>query len=371
MFSSAIAKKLAEVGIEINGPHDWDPQIKNEGLYNRVIAEKNLGLGEAYMDGWWECKRIDELINRVLRCGVENDMKGSLHYTLLTLPMKLLNLQTISRSHQVAEEHYDTGNDLFFSFLDPLHQYSCGYFKNTDDLETAQINKLELIAKKLELKAGDTLLDIGCGWGGLAKYMAQKYGCKVTAVNISQEQLAFAREDCRGLPVEFLDCDYRNIQGQFDKVVSVGMFEHVGHKNFRVFMETVHRVLKKNGIFLLHTIASNASALNTDMWLNKYIFPNGNLPSAAQIASAAEGLFVVEDLHNFGSQYDKTLMCWYRNFIKSWPTIAEKYGERFKRMWTYYLLCCAGSFRSRTIQLFQVLMTKEHDGRVQPAVIMR
>ena len=215
------------------------------------------------------------------------------------------------------------------------------------------------------------LLDIGCGWGGLAKYMAARRGCRVTAVNISKEQLAFAKEDCRGLPVKFLDCDYRDIDGEYDKIVSVGMFEHVGSKNFRTYMKVVHRLLRENGLFLLHTIGGNRSGVNCDRWLNRYIFPNGALPSAAQIAAAAEGLFVIEDLHNFGSHYDKTLMSWYRNFTKAWPAFAERYGERFQRMWSYYLLSCAGAFRSRAIQLFQVVMTREGDAREQPLVTLR
>ncbi|MDY2984074.1 MAG: cyclopropane fatty acyl phospholipid synthase [Synergistes jonesii] len=370
MFPKIVQQRLASVGIEFNGPHEWDPQIVNDGFYRRVIAEKSLGLGESYMDGWWNCRRVDELLCRILKCGVEYDIKGSPRYALLFLPAKLLNLQSRSRSRIVAEGHYDIGNDFFFSFLDPLHQYSCAYFKDTDDLAQAQINKLELIAKKLELREGDSLLDIGCGWGGLAKYMALRYGCRVTGVNISKEQLAFAREECKGLPVEFIDCDYREIKGEYDKIISVGMFEHVGQKNFRAYMETVHRVLRKDGLFLLHTIGSNASRLNCDPWLNKYIFPNGALPSVAQMSSSAEGLFVIEDLQNLCDNYDKTLLCWYRNFIKAWPAFADKYGERFRRMWEYYLLCCAGVFRARGVQVFQLLMTRERDARRQPAAAM-
>ena len=371
MFPSIIVEKLKSAGILINGPDEWDPQVRDERFYGRVMREKNLGLGESYMDGWWECGRIDELICRVIKCGAENDIKGSLRYALLLLPMELLNMQSRRRSRRVAREHYDLSNELFFSFLDPLHQYSCAYFSDTDDLAEAQVRKLELIARKLELKEGDRLLDIGSGWGGLAKFMASRFGCRVTAVNISKEQLAFAREDCRGLPVEFLERDYRDIEGEYDKIVSVGMFEHVGAKNFRSFMETARRVLAKNGLFLLHTIAGDTSAINCDRWLNRYIFPNGSLPSAAEIASAMEGLFVMEDLHNLGQNYDRTLMRWHENFIKAWPAFAERYGERFRRMWEYYLLSCAGAFRSRAIQLYQVLMSREGDGRAQPRIAMR
>lgn len=266
----------------------------------------------------------------------------------------------------IAERHYDLGNQLFFSFLDPYNQYSCGFFEGTDDLSQAQKNKLALISAKLHLTANDHVLDIGCGWGGLARYVAERYGCAVTAVNISQEQLQYARKFCEGLPVSFQDCDYRMIDGRYDKIVSVGMFEHVGKKNYRTFMRVVHRCLNDNGIFLLHTIGSNISRTGSDPWIAKYIFPNSMLPSTAQIAQAVEGLFVIEDWHNLGPHYDKTLMAWNANFQMAWPRLKEKYDARFKRMWEYYLLSCAGAFRSRTIQVWQIVMTKDGAGTPQP-----
>jgi len=209
------------------------------------------------------------------------------------------------------------------------------------------------------------VLDIGCGWGGLAKYMAERSGCSVTGVNISREQLGYAREFCKGLPVTFLDCDYRVVKGSFDKIVSVGMFEHVGCKNYRTFMQVVRRCLKPDGIFLLHTIGSNVSQTGCDPWINRYIFPNGMLPSIAQIARATEGLLAIEDWHNLGPHYDKTLMAWNANFQKAWPNLQSRYDERFRRMWTYYLLSCAGAFRARNIQVWQVVMTPV--GTSQPA----
>jgi len=188
-------------------------------------------------------------------------------------------------------------------------------------------------------------------------------------VNISREQLCFARNACKDLPVRFLDCDYRAICGTFDKIVSVGMFEHVGRKNYRTFMKIVHRCLNDTGIFLLHTIGSNRSQVNLDPWFNRYIFPNGMLPSTAQIAKAFEGLFVIEDWHNLGLHYDKTLMAWNDNFRKAWPRLQEKYDTRFKRMWEYYLLSCAGAFRARRIQVWQILMTKKPECGNEPSVL--
>ncbi len=320
------------------------------------------------MDGWWDCERVDEFIYRLLRSGIENNVRGNLGLLLRALPWLLLNLQSKARARIIADRHYNLGNDLFAAFLDPYMQYSCAFFEGTDDLEQAQLNKLEMICAKLDLAPGDHLLDIGCGWGGLAKYAAERYGCTVTGVNISKEQLAFARDFCKGLPVRFLDCDYRAIEGQFDKIVSVGMFEHVGSRNYRTYFDVVRRCLKPDGIFLLHTIGSNTSGRGgSEPWISKYIFLNSMLPSIAQIAKAAERGFVIEDWHNFGPHYDKTLMAWQARFQAAWPRLEGlKYDTRFKRMWDYYLLCCAAAFRVRHTQLWQVVMTRSGTGRPQP-----
>ncbi|MDO9585156.1 MAG: class I SAM-dependent methyltransferase, partial [Syntrophales bacterium] len=236
--------------------------------------------------------------------------------------------------------------------------YSCAYFKGTEDLKQAQINKMELICQKIGLGREDRLLDIGCGWGGFSRYAAERYGCDVTAVNISGKQICYARESCKNLPVSILNCEYRDICGIFDKVVSVGMFEHVGQKNYKTFMRVVDRCLKDDGIFLLQTIGSNNSRIKCDPWTAKYIFPNSMLPSIAQIGKAVEDLFVMEDWQNLGPHYDKTLMVWNDNFQKAWPNLKERYNERFRRMFEYFLLSCAGAYRARHIQLWQIVFTK-------------
>ncbi|MBE3068476.1 MAG: cyclopropane fatty acyl phospholipid synthase [Chloroflexi bacterium] len=361
-------QKLAEsAGVILNGPNPWDIQVHDDRWYARVFRDKSLGLGESYMDGWWDCEQVDEMIFRVLCGRIDEELSVNMQDVMRLLPEVLFNLQSMARARMIAEHHYDLGNDLFHSFLDPYNQYSCGYFEGTEALDQAQMNKLALISEKLDLIDIDRVLDIGCGWGGFARYAAERYGCTVTAVNISQEQLRYAREFCAGLPVTFLDSDYRAIDGRFDKIVSVGMFEHVGQKNYRTFMEVAHRCLEKDGIFLLHTIGSNQSQKGIgDPWIAKYIFPNSSLPSTAQIAKAAEGLFVIEDLHNLGAHYDKTLMAWNDNFQKAWPQLKGRYGERFKRMWEYYLLSSAGAFRARNIQIWQVVMTKANTGTPQP-----
>ena len=366
MLARTFAALLAPAGIRINGPDPWDIQVHDRRWYQRILKDKNLGLGESYMDGWWDCAQLDELFCRLLKSGMEERIRGGLLYLGRLLPGSLLNLQSKRRSRMVADRHYNLGNELFLSFLDTHHQYSCGYFRDTDDLDQAQERKLQLIAEKLELRPGDHLLDIGCGWGGLARYAATQCGCTVTAVNIAEEQLRHARKSCRDLPVQFLDCDYRAVSGSFAKVVSVGMFEHVGQKNHRTFMEVARRCLRDDGIFLLHSIVGNTSKACCDPWINTYIFPNGVLPSMRQIARATDRLFVIEDVHNLGPHYDKTLMAWNDRFQKAWQQLQDRYDLRFKRMWEYYLLSCAGAFRARNIQLWQIVMTKIGFGRRQP-----
>lgn len=359
-----VEQLLSKTGVRVNGPNPWDIRVRNERLYTRLLKDGSLGLGESYMEGWWDCSRIDGFICRLLGEKLEAKIKGNLNTLLLYLSGRLFNLQSLVRAGIIARQHYDLGNELFFSFLDSYNQYSCAYFEGTDDLAEAQRKKMELICRKINLQPQDHVLDIGCGWGGFARYAAETYGCTVTAVNISEEQIRYAREFCKDLPVNVHHEDYRQIRGSFDKIISVGMFEHVGQKNYRTFMEIVHRCLKEGGIFLLHTIGGNVSRVSVDPWIDRYIFPNGRLPSMAQIAKAAEDLFLIEDLHNLSPHYEKTLQAWNDRFQKAWPSLAEKFDRTFKRMWEYYLLSCAGAFCARHIQVWQIVMTK--GGAKQP-----
>ncbi|MBU2226429.1 MAG: cyclopropane fatty acyl phospholipid synthase [Proteobacteria bacterium] len=360
-----LSQWLAETGVRVDGPDPWDIQVRDDRFYARVLKDGSLGLGESYMEGWWDCRRIDEFICRLLRGKMEEKIRGNpLKYLMSYISAWLFNLQSRARSGMVARRHYDLEDGLFFSFLDPYHQYSCAYFQGTDDLEEAQKKKMDLICRKIDLQREDHVLDIGCGWGGFARYAAEQYGCTVTAVNISKEQIHYAVELCKKLPVQILNEDYRQIRGSFDQIVSVGMFEHVGWKNYRTFMKVVHRCLKEKGVFLLQTIGSNISRFNCDPWIHRYIFPNGMLPSIDQIAKAAERLFVIEDIHNLGTHYERTLISWNERFQKAWNRLAERYDQRFKRMWEYYLLSSAGAFRARHIQVWQIVMTRT--GEVQP-----
>lgn len=353
---------LAQADVTINGNRPWDITVHNKDLYTRVMQQGSLGLGEAYMDGWWDCRALDQFFYKILSADL--DSKIQLNWTIISsiITAKLLNLQSKERAFEVGEKHYDISNNLFKSMLDARMVYSCGYWKNVINLDQAQEQKLDLLCKKLQLKPGMRVLDIGCGWGGFAHYAAQHYGVEVVGITVSQEQAQHARETSQGLPVTIRLQDYRDLNEQFDRVVSVGMFEHVGYKNYREFMCIAHACLKDDGLFLLHTIGGNVSMNSCDPWINTYIFPNGMLPSMAQISQAMEGLWIMEDWHNFGSDYDKTLMAWYDNFVNSWDTVRledpKKYDERFYRMWKYYLLSCAGLFRARKAQLWQIVMHK-------------
>ncbi|EHM46404.1 cyclopropane fatty acyl phospholipid synthase [Yokenella regensburgei] len=357
---------LSQADVTINGSAPSDPQVTNPRFYKRVLQEGSLGLGESYMDGWWECERLDVFFQKVLSAELDKKLPHHLKDTLRIAGARLFNLQSKKRAWIVGKEHYDLGNDLFSQMLDPLMQYSCGYWKDAKTLESAQLAKLDLICQKLKLKPGMRVLDIGCGWGGLAFYMAKHYGVSVVGVTISAEQQKMAQDRCEGLDVDIRLQDYRDLNDQFDRIVSVGMFEHVGPKNYNTYFEVADRNLKPEGIFLLHTIGSKITDHNVDPWINKYIFPNGCLPSVRHIADASESHFIVEDWHNFGADYDTTLMAWYERFLASWPDIADNYSERFKRMFTYYLNACAGAFRARDIQLWQVVFSRgiEHGLRV-------
>ncbi|AVJ16586.1 MULTISPECIES: cyclopropane fatty acyl phospholipid synthase [Serratia] len=352
-----VEEMLAQAGITINGGQAFDIQVNNPQMFKRVLQEGSLGFGESYMDGWWECERLDMLFSRLLSAGVDERLPKNIADIARIAYARLFNRQSRKRAWQVGKEHYDIGNDLFSRMLDPYMQYSCGYWKEATTLAQAQQDKLRMICEKLQLKPGMTLLDIGCGWGGLAQYAAEHYGVKVFGVTISAEQQKMAQQRCAGLDVEILLQDYRDLHQQFDRIVSVGMFEHVGPKNYDTYFSVAARNLRPDGLFLLHTIGSNQTDLNVDAWIDKYIFPNGCLPSVKHIADASEGRFVMEDWHNIGADYDRTLMAWLENFKRAWPELAADYSERFERMFTYYLNACAGAFRSRNIQLWQVLFS--------------
>ncbi|OGG78477.1 cyclopropane-fatty-acyl-phospholipid synthase [Candidatus Kaiserbacteria bacterium RIFCSPLOWO2_01_FULL_52_12b] len=355
MFVENLLKK-ADVTIGGNRPQDIT--VHDECLFNRVIRYGTLGLGESYMDGWWDANALDVFIHRVLTARLDRAVESNIASFFMFVKSVLFNRQSRSHSFEVGEAHYDLGNDLYEAMLDKRMVYTCGYWKYATTLDEAQEAKLNLVCKKISLKRGDRILDIGCGWGSFAKYAAEKYGASVIGITVSVEQAALARELCKGLSVEIRVQDYREVREQFDHIVSLGMFEHVGYKNYRNYFDMARRCLKDDGLFLLHTLGGNNSVRSGELWMEKYIFPNGMLPSIAQIGKTIERVFVMEDWHNFGIDYDKTLLAWFKNFDAAWPKLREKYGDRFYRMWKYYLLSCAGAARAREMQLWQIVLSK-------------
>lgn len=352
---------LGRAGVGVEGRQPWDLDVRDDRFYGRVVAQASLGFGDSYVDGWWECPRIDELIHRLLSHDLEAGLGSDWGVRLQLVKARLQNLQAPSRAPAVAA-HYDLGNEFFERVLGRTVMYSCAYWRRAGDLDAAQLAKIELVADKLEVAAGDHVLDLGCGWGAIAEHLARTRGCRVTAVTISPAQAAYVRRRCAGLPVDVIEADYRAPQvvaaGPYDKIACVGMMEHVGRKNYRRFLALCARLVKPDGLCLVHTIGTSVTTDVTDPWIERRIFPGSVLPSVVDIARAAEGQFTLEDWHSLGADYDRTLLAWHDNFAAYAASGELQRGERFHRTWRYYLLSFAGCFRTRrTIQLWQVVFS--------------
>ena len=356
---SIVKDLLAYAHITINGSKAHDIQVHDDRFYDLIIQKGTLGMGEAYMAKFWDCEDIPQMMANFSTAKLSRKVKGNIHFAINRYRSILFNEGTKDKALFGVQSHYDIGNDLYQAMLDERMVYTCAYWNDANTLANAQEDKLELICRKLMLEPGMTILDIGGGWGSFAKYAAQKYKAKVTVVTNSKEQIKLGSEMCKDLDVTFEFKDYRDVQGQFDRVLSVGMFEHVCYKNHQSYMDTVNRCLKENGISLLHTMGrKEALTRGNDQWITKYIFPNTQVPSVGQIGQAIDGLFVMEDWENLSTDYEKTLLAWHENFVTNWNQIKNNYDETFYRMWTYYLLICAGWYRSRVLQLWQVVLTK-------------
>jgi len=364
---------LNTADVRLDGDRPWDLRLNGSdgtrNLARAVLARGSLGLGESYVDGLWDCAALDELFTRLLlargdsRLAQGNGLRGA----AWVLRDRLFNLQSPARSSQVVRRHYDIAPQVYEAMLDPWLQYSCGYWQQAGSLAEAQEHKLRLICAKLELQPGQRLLDIGCGWGGLAAYAARHHGVEVVGITLSAEQLRLARHQWPDLPLRFEHCDYRQLERlgcpPFDRAVSVGMYEHVGPRNAGAFFAAVRHALKDDGLFLLHTIGYRRQSPLSDPWVDTHVFPNGRLPAPGELARALEQDWLIEDWQNFGADYDHTLMAWHSNVETAWPQLAPLFGggvvaERFRRFWRYYLLCCAGFFRSRQGQLWQLVLSK-------------
>jgi cyclopropane-fatty-acyl-phospholipid synthase len=363
--SETVIRELCELAdVQINGSRPWDMQVHDQHLYDRILRDSSLGLGEAYMEGWWDCESLDEFFYHVLKARLDEKVANNGRLVFQVLRSKLFNRQSSARAFEVGEKHYDLGNDLYLAMLDKRLNYTCAYWKDALNLDEAQEAKLELVCKKICIQPGMRILELGCGWGSFARYAAEKYNASILGVTVSKEQVALGMQLCKGLPVELRLQDYREVSGTYDAVISIGVMEHVGYKNYRDYMDVVDRCLRPDGIAFVHTIGGNISTTTGEPWTDKYIFPNGMLPSIAQFSKVMEGRFVMEDWHNFGPYYDRTLLAWHANFEKAWPELKKNYDDRFYRMWRYYLLSSAGGFRSRNNQLWQVVFTRQ--GTPQP-----
>ena len=345
---------LASAGVTIGGSAPWDVQIHDQRTFARVLRDGNLGVGESYVDGWWDCEALDQMIDRVTRARV--GFGGN--WALLTHVAKarLFNLQ-VMRPFEVGERHYDVGNDLYRAMLGPRMVYTCAYFRDADTLDAAQEAKLDLVCRKIGLTPGKRVLDLGCGWGGFAAFAAQQYGAQVVGYTVSREQVSWINQRYPDLPIEVRHDDYRNATGSYDAVVSIGLMEHVGPKNHRAYMEQASRLLVPGGLAFIHTIGGSRARTQIDPWFDRYIFPNAVIPTLGQLASSMEEVLVPEDVQNIGPHYDRTLMAWWHNFDQSWPRLRERYGDRFYRMWKYYLLASAAEFRVRHHNLYQIVAT--------------
>lgn len=327
-------KLLTDAGIELGGSAPHDIVVHDERFYDRVLADRELGLGESYQDGWWDANQLDEFLSTMIVHDVASRVRPSVDLVLAAARSKLQNRQTVHRAADSAHAHYDIGNDLYEHMLDKRMVYSCAYWADAVDLESAQEAKLDLVCRKLSLEPGMRVLDIGCGWGSFAAFAAERYGVAVVGISLAREQVRVARERTSAVPVEIRLQDYRQVAGWFDRIVSIGMFEHVGPKNYRSFFDNCDRLLTPDGMMLHHTIGGLESKTSTDPWFDKYIFPGGVLPSIAQIGRASEKKWLIEDLHNIGPDYDMTLMHWSANISSAW-THLPGYDERFRRTWHY------------------------------------
>ncbi len=350
---------LARAGIGVEGAAPWDVTIHDERLWARVLRDGTLGAGEAYVDGWWDSRALDQTIERLQRIDAVDALRD--HWRLIPhlVMARLVNLQARGRAGHNARRHYDLGNDLYEAMLDRRMLYTCALWSTgATTLEEAQDAKLALVCAKLGLQPGMRVLDLGCGWGGFAAYAAERHGVSVVGLTVSREQVAYAKARYGHLPIDIRLADYRTATGQYDAVASIGLLEHVGPRNYRTFMELVARCLAPTGAALIHTIGGNRARARIDPWFDAYVFPGAALPSLPEMTRAMEGVLTVEDVHNLGEDYDPTLMSWFARFDAAWPALRASYDERFYRIWKFYLLASAGSFRARAQQLYQIVATR-------------
>lgn len=343
--------------------------FQRKGVLRRVLADPAMAFGEAYMDGDWNPGQGG--LAAVFRLYFAN--AGEVTDSLLSrlaggLIRRVREANSRFSAQKNIHHHYDVDSELFREFLDPDMQYSCAYFETDDTtLADAQRAKCAHIGRKLRLSPGDRVLDIGCGWGGMALYLAETYDVEVVGLTLAddQYQLACERAEARGLAdkVKFKQEDYRLQTDSFDAIVSVGMFEHVGRPQYQIYFNQVRRLLKPGGRSLIHSIGRTSQPAPTNRnWITRYIFPGGYIPALSEITPRVEkaGL-IVADIEVLRRHYARTLSCWNANFQARREVFANRLGERFCRMWEFYLLSCEGAFRWGDLVVFQVQLGREND----------
>ena len=361
-MKTAVTSLFASAGIGIDGGGSVAIHVNDPRFYAAVLRDGELGMGESYMDGWWDCDAIDELATRFIASGLLKQAYRSPGVVFYALMARLARVGSRERAFDVGRRHYDLGNDLFEAMLDRRMIYSCAYWPDAATLEEAQDAKLDLVCRKLGLKPGQRILDLGCGWGGFASYAAERYGVSVMGVTVSREQAEFAQRRVARLPVEIRLCDYRDITGEFDHVVSIAMIEAVGLRYLETFFATVARTLRPGGRFLLHGFFANEPlGPQHARWLDRYIFPGGAAPTLWQVLKAAQGRLAVEALQRLDG-YDRTIGEWERRFLAAWPALSKRYDERFYRMWRFYLGISRGIFRARLCHVWHIVFSHELPG---------
>jgi cyclopropane-fatty-acyl-phospholipid synthase len=345
-------------------------KLTDHKIERRLVRDPQLALGEAYMDGQLVMQqgRIYDLLELVLSNAQWQEFPAWTKGLDATryLVRRMLQLNSARRSQRNVAHHYDIDGSIYDLFLDPDRQYSCGYFEDTDDLEMAQLAKKRHIAAKLAIEPGQRVLDIGSGWGGLGLYLAKTAGCEVTGVTLSTEQHKISQERAakEGLArsVRFEFKDYRKVTGRFDRIVSVGMFEHVGVNHFTTYFRKVRDLLTDDGVALIHTIGRSEPPSTTSGFIAKYIFPGGYIPALSEMTAAVEhsGL-IISDVEILRLHYAKTLRAWRERFLANWDRAAAIRDERFCRMWEFYLAASEAAFRYQGLVVFQVQLVRRID----------
>ena len=356
---------LQQADIRVDGSRPWDIKICHPDFFKCIMQQGLLGLGESYMDGWWECERVDILIYKFLTGRLDEYLPIHLHNILNLFSAKLLSLKPDHVSLTSGNKEHEIGYDIFAVMLDNYMQYSCGLWREGTSLDEAQTAKLQMICEKLQLSPGMRILDLGCGWGGTAEYMARHYGVYVEGITDSTEQQKVAQARCRDLDVTIMLGDFHDcIDDQFDRIISLGTLQNIELRNYQAFFKRIANSLNPDGRCLLQSIGKDQFVNHVGLWINKYIFPRGCLPSEEQIVRSTQPYLHIEDWINLGGDYDKTFMSWEKRINDAWPELKDNYSPRFKRMLDYYLCSCAGFLRAKKLNMWQMVFSRNIDAEM-------